>query len=350
MTMGDIIREKRRALGLTQEQVAEHLGISTPAVNKWERGASNPDLALLPALARLLKTDLNALFDFREAPPEAEIEDFLADLGEVVRRDGVEAAFALAEQKLQEYPCCDKLLHHAAMLLGGALLLSGLPPQAQEPYKRRLVEFYEQMAQSGEEAVRVSGCYMLASEYLQREDYDKAQAMIDQLPEPSAMDKRTFQADLLAKQGKPDEAAELVEKWFLGTLNELQMLWLKLIGLELAAGERQRAADIVEIAQKAAAVFDMWPYCAVVPSLELTVAAQDQAETLAVLRKLLAAVQAPWDLRRSRLFWRIAQEPLGDMAAAMLPPLLTGLEHDPQFDFLRGSSEFQALLEQYGAK
>lgn len=40
----------------------------------------------------------------------------------------------------------------------------------------------------------------------------------------------------------------------------------------------------------------------------------------------------------------------GQKAAAVLLPLLTGLEQDPQFDFLRGSSEFQALLEEYGAK
>ena len=40
--------------GLTQEQVAQALGVSGPAVNKWERGACCPDLALLAPLARLL--------------------------------------------------------------------------------------------------------------------------------------------------------------------------------------------------------------------------------------------------------------------------------------------------------
>lgn len=35
-----VIREKRKELGLTQEQVAGYLGVSTPAVNKWEKGDS----------------------------------------------------------------------------------------------------------------------------------------------------------------------------------------------------------------------------------------------------------------------------------------------------------------------
>ena len=42
MPMNEIIREKRKSLGLTQEQVAERLGVSAPAVNKWEKGATYP--------------------------------------------------------------------------------------------------------------------------------------------------------------------------------------------------------------------------------------------------------------------------------------------------------------------
>ena len=40
MQMKDVIRKKRRERGLTQEQVAERLGVSAPAVNKWKSGGS----------------------------------------------------------------------------------------------------------------------------------------------------------------------------------------------------------------------------------------------------------------------------------------------------------------------
>lgn len=59
MKLNGTIRRLRRAKGLSQEQVAQALGVSGPAVNKWERGACCPDLALLAPLARLLDTDLN---------------------------------------------------------------------------------------------------------------------------------------------------------------------------------------------------------------------------------------------------------------------------------------------------
>ena len=40
MKINEIIREKRKALSLTQEQIADFLGVSTPAVSKWEKGAA----------------------------------------------------------------------------------------------------------------------------------------------------------------------------------------------------------------------------------------------------------------------------------------------------------------------
>ena len=40
MKINEVIREKRKALSLTQEQVADRLGVSTPAVSKWETGIS----------------------------------------------------------------------------------------------------------------------------------------------------------------------------------------------------------------------------------------------------------------------------------------------------------------------
>lgn len=68
MKMNEVIRRRRKELGLTQDRVAELLGVSAPAVNKWENGNSYPDITLLPPLARLLKTDLNTLLSFQDEP------------------------------------------------------------------------------------------------------------------------------------------------------------------------------------------------------------------------------------------------------------------------------------------
>ena len=78
MKLNEQIRENRKKAGLTQEQVANYLGVSTPAVNKWEKGSTYPDITLLPVLARLLEIDLNTLFSFHEEMTEAEVKCFTA--------------------------------------------------------------------------------------------------------------------------------------------------------------------------------------------------------------------------------------------------------------------------------
>ncbi len=55
------IRERRRALGLTQSVLAEMLGYSVKAISKWESGKGVPPTVTLPALAKALKTDIDCL-------------------------------------------------------------------------------------------------------------------------------------------------------------------------------------------------------------------------------------------------------------------------------------------------
>ena len=60
MKIGTIIREKRKELSLTQEQLADLLGVSNKSVSRWESG-SYPDVTTLVALARALVEYLGGL-------------------------------------------------------------------------------------------------------------------------------------------------------------------------------------------------------------------------------------------------------------------------------------------------
>lgn len=53
-TIGNRIQKYRKEKGLTQEELAEKLGLSSQAVSKWENDVSCPDIATLPQLCKLL--------------------------------------------------------------------------------------------------------------------------------------------------------------------------------------------------------------------------------------------------------------------------------------------------------
>lgn len=56
-----MIRYYRRKAGMTQAKLAEKLGVSPSAVAMWERGKSAPRAAMLPKLAKVLKTTVDKL-------------------------------------------------------------------------------------------------------------------------------------------------------------------------------------------------------------------------------------------------------------------------------------------------
>lgn len=133
MKLHDVIRTRRQTLGLTQEELARRLGVSAPAVNKWERSIHYPDITLLPSLARVLGVDLNTLLSFQEDMTEEDIGLFLNRIYETAGAEGVAAAFALARNKLPEFPNSDLLAYHAAGMLMGVLELQ---PEDDSPERR----------------------------------------------------------------------------------------------------------------------------------------------------------------------------------------------------------------------
>lgn len=67
MNIGTVIAENRKKLGLTQDALAQQLGVTNQAVSKWESDQSCPDIALLPGIADIFGITLDELFG-REAP------------------------------------------------------------------------------------------------------------------------------------------------------------------------------------------------------------------------------------------------------------------------------------------
>ncbi len=61
--LAENIRNARKSIGLTQEQLAEKLGITLGTISKWEREASEPEISYLMELADILRTSMDALTD-----------------------------------------------------------------------------------------------------------------------------------------------------------------------------------------------------------------------------------------------------------------------------------------------
>ena len=69
LTLGRRIQALRREHALTQEQLAERMGVTAQAVSKWENDLSCPDIMSLPLLAKELHTTVDTLLTGETADP-----------------------------------------------------------------------------------------------------------------------------------------------------------------------------------------------------------------------------------------------------------------------------------------
>ena len=76
--------------------MANRLGVTTPAVNKWENGNSNPDIELLAPIARLLHISLDTLLSFRENLTDFEIEELIHKMDKIFSEEGFEKTYQWA--------------------------------------------------------------------------------------------------------------------------------------------------------------------------------------------------------------------------------------------------------------
>lgn len=69
-SLGEALKENRLRCQMTQEFVAETLGVSRQSVSKWENGTSDPNTSNLIALAKLYRISPEELLKCVEKPPE----------------------------------------------------------------------------------------------------------------------------------------------------------------------------------------------------------------------------------------------------------------------------------------
>jgi transcriptional regulator with XRE-family HTH domain len=65
---GETIRNARKALGLTQRQLSQQLGVSNTSVSNWEKGLSRPDADMIQKLCHILQLDPNYFYGTENAP------------------------------------------------------------------------------------------------------------------------------------------------------------------------------------------------------------------------------------------------------------------------------------------
>ena len=191
--IGQRIKQLRRQQGLTQERLADHLGVTDKAVSKWECGLTAPDLALIMPLARILHVSADELlggkkeeFDTKRLEYDEHYENYM--------KYNVRENYRIAQQAVKEYPNEYKYL---VFLAHAESSMAYLPECKEDPEAKystemmqRAIKHYELVIEECEVvAIREEATWNLMILYKSMGEHDKALEYANMFPEKSRFTK-----------------------------------------------------------------------------------------------------------------------------------------------------------------
>lgn len=179
LLIGNNIKRIRLERGLTQEEVAAHLGISFQSISKWERNDGYPDITMLPALARYFQITVDELLGVNELKKENsynEINRLWAENNESGRN---QENVVLMRQSLKEFP------NDALFLVQLSTSLEKLDgtPEEKLAHLKESIAVQEQILRYGEDSeIRNATLFNICFAYWKIGEHDKALEQARKLP------------------------------------------------------------------------------------------------------------------------------------------------------------------------
>ena len=101
--IGEKIKFLRKQKNISQEVLANYLGVSFQAVSKWENGSTMPDVTLIPAIASFFSVTTDEIFDFNLMEMEKQV-DAICDEALECRLSDSEKAERILREGLRKFP------------------------------------------------------------------------------------------------------------------------------------------------------------------------------------------------------------------------------------------------------
>ena len=343
MKINQLIRRYRKEQNLTQEQVANYLGVTAPAVNKWENGISYPDITLLAPLARILKTDVDTLLSFHEELSDVEINAFIEEISQEISTEGYETVFDKVNRMIREYPGCDKLILYSAQIMNGYLSMNNKDIPDKEKYENQIKAWLEAVAFGSDKELANMAVITLSQNYISTENYEEAQKLLDQIP-PAGFDKRIVQAGLYSRREEYEKAFEIYEGTIYQNTNVIISTLMQIIELLCKQDDYDAAMKYAELIQAAEENFGLGRYNTFASKMLIFLEERDEEKALELLEKLVDNIDTLYDAKISFLYrhMKFKQDTGSDVVKTMLKK---GLESDENTEFIRQNPKFKMIMK-----
>ena len=302
MKIGEVIRKYRKEHKLTQEDMATRLGVTAPAVNKWEHGNTMPDIALLAPIARLLDISLDELLSFHSELTPEEICGYIHTAESMLSERPYSDVLFWVKELIYEYPNSDILTHNLVSLMDNYSQTHALPDDPKQD--ALILNWYKQGLHSSEESISRASADSLFKYYARKFQYEEAIKYLYVKPELGPM-YHLKQAELYEEAGNQQMALQSYEQFLLDTYHTLNDVFTHLTQLKLKDQDPDGASYYVEKRKSLSRLFEMGNCSIAACNLDMVSYRKNPDETIAFICYLMSMYDSISDYTRSPLYSHI---------------------------------------------
>lgn len=332
MQIGEVIRKYRKSADMTQEEMANRLGVTAPAVNKWENRNSYPDITLLAPIARLLGISTDELLSYHEELSSEEIQALVRTADNKFQTENYEDVFHWIKKELEKYPNCDQLIWQMAVMLDANRLMKDLPDSGN--YADYICSCYTHVLGSTDETLRCHAADSLFGFYMRKEEYETAGKYLQYFSVQNPERKRK-QAEIYQKTGRIQEAYKTYEELLFAEYQVVNGILTGMYMLALQENNSSKAHLLIDKQSGLARLFEMGKYYEASCRLDLAAFEQDAKSAAEIMSQMLDSVDHIFSFRSSPLYEHMTfKDPQSDFIEKLKNNLISCFQDKETFNFL----------------
>ena len=257
MKIGRVISEKRKLQGITQQKLADFMGVSKASVSKWETEQTYPDITLLPLLATFFNISVDELIGYETQLSKTEIARLYQKFkGEFTNQPTEETLGNIRRLIKKYYSCYPFVLQMATLLLNHLDLL----PKADQSeymalYTEEIKELFLHVREHSDDPDIVQQAIVLAAYCaLGQNNAQEVLEIIGRKDTPVILPPESLIATALNMQGKSEEAVEVMQSALFQYLTIMTNLLCNIVPLE---EDESRVNELIKRTTALIEIFDM---------------------------------------------------------------------------------------------
>ena len=240
ISIGNKIKSLRKKHNLTQEQLAEQLGITFQSISKWENNIAMPDITLVPTIAVFFGISIDELFDYNLKEINDKVESICKEVDDCRYREDFTKAREILQEGLRNYPSNELLLNNYLYTIN-----------YKDNPDETIAIAAKLAAGTSDASIKYDALRFLSYAYQAKGEYEYAKATLEQIPQLYFT--RLSEMAFLLKGEEKFEAADK-QKWI--SCETMLQMSQKLFEYYISIGDIGKAVEELDAAIKVIDIFN----------------------------------------------------------------------------------------------